>query len=53
VADLPATTLAAGGRLALVTQGATPYDGRVAVKLEGDVADELAALAAALRPSAP
>jgi NAD-dependent deacetylase len=53
VADLPATTLAGGGRVALVTQGATPNDARAAVKLKGDVADELAGLAAALRPSAP
>ena len=48
VADLPARTLRAGGRVALITQGPTPYDGVAAVKLRGDVADELPALLAAL-----
>ena len=48
VAQLPATTLAAGGKVALVTQGPTPYDARAAVKLGGDVAEELTALLAAL-----
>jgi len=48
VASLPGVTLAAGGRIALVTQGRTPYDGDADVKLEGDVADELQAVLAAL-----
>jgi NAD-dependent deacetylase len=48
VASLPGVTLQAGGRLALVTQGRTPYDGDADVKLEGDVADELQAVVAAL-----
>jgi NAD-dependent deacetylase len=48
VAQLPASTLAAGGQVALVTQGPTPYDDRAAVKLDGDVAAELSALVAAL-----
>jgi NAD-dependent deacetylase len=48
VAQLPATTLAAGGRVALVTQGPTPYDRRAALKLAGDVEEELEALVAAL-----
>jgi NAD-dependent deacetylase len=48
VAGLPAITLAAGGRLALVTQGPTPYDGDAEVKLGGDVVDELDAVLAAL-----
>jgi len=43
VAQLPAVTLAAGGRLAIVTQGATPFDRRAAVRCGGDVVDELAA----------
>jgi NAD-dependent deacetylase len=43
VAQLPAVTLAAGGRLAIVTQGATPFDGRAAVRCGGDVVDELSA----------
>jgi NAD-dependent deacetylase len=48
VATLPAVTLEAGGRLAIVTQGPTAYDGEAAVKLSGDVADELQAVLAAL-----
>jgi NAD-dependent deacetylase len=43
VAQLPAVTLAATGRLAIVTQGATPYDRRAAVRCGGDVVEELAA----------
>jgi NAD-dependent deacetylase len=43
VAQLPAVTLAAGGRLAIVTQGATPFDHRAAVRCAGDVVDELGA----------
>ena len=48
VAGLPELTLAAGGKLALVTQGPTPYDGEATVKLDGDVVDELGAVLAAL-----
>ena len=48
VAGLPADTLAAGGQLALVTMGPTPYDSAAAVKLSGDVVDELSAVVAAL-----
>jgi NAD-dependent deacetylase len=48
VAGLPAITRGAGGRLALVTQGPTPYDRDAEVKLEGDVVDELRAVLAAL-----
>lgn len=48
VADLPLRTLAAGGRLAIITQGPTPLDERAAARLYGDVVDELDALAAAL-----
>jgi NAD-dependent deacetylase len=48
VADLPARTLAGGGQVAIVTQGRTPFDSHAAVKLEGDVVDELEALLAAL-----
>ena len=47
-AGLPALTLDAGGALALVTQGETPYDGDAAVKLGGDVVAELEAVARAL-----
>jgi NAD-dependent deacetylase len=48
VADLPALTLAAGGAVALVTAGPTPYDDRAEVKLDGDVVDELQRVLAAL-----
>ncbi len=48
VAGLPAMTLGGGGRLALVTQGPTPYDADADVKLDGDVVDELGAVLSAL-----
>lgn len=48
VASLPGVTLEAGGRLALITQGPTPYDSAADVKLSGDVVDELDAVLAAL-----
>ena len=48
VAGLPELTLAGGGRVALVTQGPTPYDDDAAVKLDGDVVAELQAVLAAL-----
>ena len=48
VAGLPELTLGGGGRIALVTQGPTPYDGESTVKLDGDVVDELHAVLAAL-----
>jgi NAD-dependent deacetylase len=48
VAGLPGLTLANGGRLALITQGRTPYDDAADVKLSGDVVAELDAVLAAL-----
>jgi NAD-dependent deacetylase len=48
VAQLPQITLAAGGSIALVTKGSTPYDREAAVKLEGDVVGELEAVLSAL-----
>lgn len=48
VAGLPELTLSAGGTLAIVTQGPTPYDGEATVKLSGDVVGELNAVLAAL-----
>jgi NAD-dependent deacetylase len=48
VASLPELTLASGGRLAIVTQGDTPYDRRADVRLGGDVVGELDAVLAAL-----
>jgi NAD-dependent deacetylase len=53
VAALPGVTLGAGGRLAIVTQGPTPYDREATVRLGGDVVDELSALLAALPPNVP
>jgi NAD-dependent deacetylase len=47
-AGLPELTLAHGGRVALITQGPTPYDRDATVKLDGDVADELPAVLSAL-----
>jgi NAD-dependent deacetylase len=53
VAALPELTLANGGSLAIVTQGPTAYDGRAALRLAGDVAEELEdVLAAVDRPDA-
>jgi NAD-dependent deacetylase len=48
VAGLPEITAAGGGRLAIVTKGPTPYDGEAAVRLEGEVDEELGAVLAAL-----
>jgi NAD-dependent deacetylase len=48
VAELPALTMSAGGQVALITQGRTAYDDRAAVKLDGDVVEELQAVIAAL-----
>jgi NAD-dependent deacetylase len=48
VAGLPAMTRGGGGRIALVTQGPTPYDDDAEVKLDGDVVEELRAVLAAL-----
>jgi len=44
VAGLPELTLAQGGRIAILTQSSTPYDSAAAVRLDGDVADELTAV---------
>jgi NAD-dependent protein deacetylase/lipoamidase len=48
VAALPELTLSAGGKLAIVTKSATPYDGDAVLKLSGEVDEELDALVAAL-----
>ena len=44
VAGLPSVTRAAGGAVAIVTKGPTPYDGEAEVRLDGDVVEELEAL---------
>lgn len=51
VAGLPGVTMACGGRLAIVTKSATPYDGDAVLKLEGEVDEELTSLLAALTQS--
>jgi NAD-dependent deacetylase len=48
VASLPGVTIESGGRVAIVTQGPTPYDSDAEVKLSGDVVTELEAVMAAL-----
>ncbi len=48
VAQLPAATLANGGRIAILTQGETPYDSRATVRMAGDIVDELDAVLVAL-----
>jgi NAD-dependent deacetylase len=48
VAGLPEVTLSAGGSLAIITQGPTTFDRQAAVRMQGDVVDELEALRAAL-----
>jgi NAD-dependent deacetylase len=48
VAALPGVTGACGGKLAIITKGATPYDGDAVLKLEGEVDEELTALLEAL-----
>jgi NAD-dependent deacetylase len=54
VAQLPLVTLAAGGEIAVLTQGATPLDARAAVRMGGDIVHELEAVleALALDPAA-
>jgi len=48
VAGLPEVTKACGGRLAIVTKSATPYDGDAVLKLRGEIDEELSAVVAAL-----
>ena len=48
VASLPARTLASGGAVAIVTKGPTPYDSDATVRMDGDIVDDLEALALAL-----
>jgi NAD-dependent deacetylase len=48
VAGLPSIAVASGAKLGIVTQGATPYDSEAAVKLDGDVVEEMTAVLAAL-----
>jgi len=50
VAGLPDVTLEAGGRIAIATKGATPFDAHAAVRLDGDVEEDLQAVLARLSP---
>jgi NAD-dependent deacetylase len=48
VAGLPEITLQVGGKIAILTQGPTPLDRRAAVRMRGDVVEDLDAVLAAL-----
>jgi NAD-dependent deacetylase len=48
VAELPQLTLAGGGKIAILTQGCTPFDHRASVRCGGDVVEELEAVLRAL-----
>ena len=48
VAGLPLETLAAGGLLAIVNRGSTPFDGRASVTIDAGAGETLRALASAL-----
>jgi NAD-dependent deacetylase len=48
VAGLPLETLTAGGSLAIVNRGSTPFDARAAVTIDGGAGETLRSLAAAL-----
>jgi NAD-dependent deacetylase len=48
VAGLPGTTLRAGGELAIVNRGRTPYDGQATMRIDGGAGETLSALAEAL-----
>jgi NAD-dependent deacetylase len=48
VAGLPSIAVASGAQLGIVTQGVTPFDSEAALKLDGDVVDDMTAVLAAL-----
>jgi NAD-dependent deacetylase len=48
VAGLPEITLSGGGKLAIITQGPTPFDRAATVRMRGDVVEDLEALSEAL-----
>ena len=48
VAGLPQIALSAGAKLAIVTQGPTPYDSEAEVKLDSDVVEDMTAVLASL-----
>jgi NAD-dependent deacetylase len=53
VASLPETTLASGGRIAILTKSSTPFDHLAAVRTGGDVVEELEAVLAAVGLATP
>jgi NAD-dependent deacetylase len=53
VAQLPETTLQSGGQIAILTRSRTPFDRYAAVRMDGDVVDELEAVVAALGLTIP
>ena len=53
VAGLPDETLAAGGRLAIVNRGPTPFDARAALRVHGSAGEVLPAVVDALRGEQP
>ncbi len=50
VAGLPLETLAAGGKLAIVNRGTTPFDGRAALRIDAAAGEALPAAVSLLRP---
>jgi NAD-dependent protein deacetylase/lipoamidase len=48
IAALPGETLAAGGELAIVNRGRTPYDGRATLRIDGSAGEILPAVVAVL-----
>jgi NAD-dependent deacetylase len=53
VAGLPLETIQAGGELAIVNRGPTPFDPQASLRIDGGAGETLAALAAALSASTP
>ena len=53
VAQLPETTLSNGGQIAILTRSRTPFDHHAAVRMDGDIVDELGAVLAALGLAIP
>jgi NAD-dependent deacetylase len=53
VAGLPLETLGAGGELAIVNRGPTPYDAQATVRVDGSAGEVLPAVAEALRREQP
>ena len=53
VAGLPLETLGAGGQLAIVNRGPTPYDAQATLRVEGSAGEVLPAVVEALRREQP